>query len=488
MAVMNWMRGSLSKMIMWIILIAFLGTCFIWGMGEWGNTDNSRSQIILRVNGAEISRHAYTQAHSNLYRIKGPNLKDPKASRRFKQEVVDALIAEVLLTEVATTLGIQISTQDVSNYIARNRNFQDRAGNFSSDLFLGFLQRQAMSEKRFIADVREQLSRERTFSFFGDSALIGEEDLRWAYARINRQLKATYIDLNLDDISAKFKVNEKTVKTYYQRNKKALGTPAQVKTRHLLYTLAAEHTPEDEQAAKAFLTTIRERITKGELTFAKAAAEHSQDAASKSEGGELGWLKKGEVLPDFNVIFDLKKGEISQPVRTNYGLHLFLAEDIKKGIAATYKQARPKIVRILNQKRAIPELRRTQYRLSVSIKENDSLAEVAKKTGLKLKMLDWFGPESDLPGIESDQLFISRAETMEVGDISDPLPYQQGGFYYLQVTEERKGKFNKARWEEQQGILVQLAHRAKGEAVFQDFIDSLIEQAEIKYIVPLEML
>ena len=97
----------------------------------------------------------------------------------------------------------------------------------------------------------------------------------------------------------------------------------QTKARHILIKVTPGMT---DERARTRLEDIRQRIVAGEK-FSDLARRYSEDA-SAPQGGELGWLTPGETVPAFQQALDaLKQGEISQPVRTQFGWHLIQVED-----------------------------------------------------------------------------------------------------------------------------------------------------------------
>ncbi|MBC7328593.1 peptidylprolyl isomerase [bacterium] len=74
--------------------------------------------------------------------------------------------------------------------------------------------------------------------------------------------------------------------------------------------------------------TVHKKLTEGSYTFSEVAQQYSQEPESKAKGGDLGWIRKGTLPPYFDqVIFSLKKGEISDPIWTRYGFYFFKVEE-----------------------------------------------------------------------------------------------------------------------------------------------------------------
>ena len=116
------------------------------------------------------------------------------------------------------------------------------------------------------------------------------------------------------EVVNKVKVTEADVKSYYETHKNEYVEPERMKAKHILV--------KTEEEAKQ----IAEALKKNKDDFDKIAKEKSLDTASGKAGGDLGNFGRGEMVPEFeNVAFALKEGEISAPVKTNFGYHIILA-------------------------------------------------------------------------------------------------------------------------------------------------------------------
>ena len=117
---------------------------------------------------------------------------------------------------------------------------------------------------------------------------------------------------------------EDEVAKFFEAHKAEFVTPPQVLCQHILVKGS------DDKALDK-IKEIRERIVSGKSDFAAEAKEHS-DCPSGAEGGSLGWFGRGMMVPEFDkVAFEMKKGEVSGVVSTQFGYHIIYKADEKGG-------------------------------------------------------------------------------------------------------------------------------------------------------------
>ena len=133
-------------------------------------------------------------------------------------------------------------------------------------------------------------------------------------------------------------VTAEAAKKLYDETTKAMAPEEEAHARHILV--------EDETQAK----TVVERLKKGE-DFAKVASELSKDPGSGKEGGDLGWFTKDRMVPEFaEAAFKLKKGEVSQPVKSQFGWHVIRLEDKRTKPLPDFAAVKPQIDQYLERK------------------------------------------------------------------------------------------------------------------------------------------
>jgi len=153
------------------------------------------------------------------------------------------------------------------------------------------------------------------------------------YGITEDRLKAD-IELNLyvnKLLEPKIKITENEMKNYFEENKDDFKQEEQVKASHILV--------DDEETAKE----IKQKLDNGE-DFAELAKKYSTDTTTKDKGGDLGYFTKGKMEKEFeNAAFSLKVGEISNPVKTQYGYHIIKVVDKKEGKEANYEESKEEI-------------------------------------------------------------------------------------------------------------------------------------------------
>jgi peptidyl-prolyl cis-trans isomerase SurA len=105
-------------------------------------------------------------------------------------------------------------------------------------------------------------------------------------------------------------------------NRRGAGASATVTQTHARHILLQRSEVQSLDEARTKLLKLRERIVQGD-DFAALARAHSEDTGSASNGGDIGWSMPGQLAPEFERAMEsLKPGETSQPVQTQFGLHL----------------------------------------------------------------------------------------------------------------------------------------------------------------------
>jgi len=144
------------------------------------------------------------------------------------------------------------------------------------------------------------------------------------------------------EMGSRVVVGKRKIEKYYHDNQKKFWEPGKVRARHILILFEKDGSEITRKEKNKEIKRILAELEDGK-DFAEAAKEYSEDV-SASMGGDVGFVVKGQMVPEFEkAVFRLKEGEISNVVETEYGYHIIKAEKIQKGRTLPFKEVEAEI-------------------------------------------------------------------------------------------------------------------------------------------------
>jgi peptidyl-prolyl cis-trans isomerase C len=127
--------------------------------------------------------------------------------------------------------------------------------------------------------------------------------------------------------------DEAALKKFYEDNKDRFRTKDTAQALHILVRVGKDAKPDEVNAALEKAKAIRKEVAGKDVeTFKKVATEKSEDPSAKQNGGDLGMFARGDMVPQFEeAAFKLKKDEVSEPVRSDFGWHIIRGGGTTKG-------------------------------------------------------------------------------------------------------------------------------------------------------------
>ncbi len=179
---------------------------------------------------------------------------------------------------------------------------------------------------------------------------LARDDFRSA---IQRDLTIRkYVD---ERITASILVSDADSRAFYDQNPDMFAGSDSVHVRHIILLSHDGDTEQQKADRRAQLASIRARAVNGE-NFAALARQYSQDNVAQ-QGGDLGYFPRGMMVKPFeDAAFSLKKGQISEIVETQFGLHIILCVDMKSARPVSYDEAKNNIDMMLKQRSLSAEL------------------------------------------------------------------------------------------------------------------------------------
>ena len=251
---------------------------------------------IAKVNGFEVNKQAVGFELDRLVRFymsHGMSMQEIKDNlAKLQEKALDQAIGARLLLERSQQLDVPVTAVDIDAEIAK---------------------------------VIEQVGGEENFKKALAAQNISEDDFRKELekgARVNKLVEQACTGVE--------EPTEQDVTDFYEAHKSEYVTEPKVLCQHILVKVEDNSTSDEKSAAFEKILAIKERIAAGG-NFAEEAEKNS-DCPSGREGGSLGWFGPGMMVPEFDkVAFEMKKGEVSGVVTTQFGYHIIYKADEQPG-------------------------------------------------------------------------------------------------------------------------------------------------------------
>jgi peptidyl-prolyl cis-trans isomerase D len=413
---MNSKRMSV-KSVAAVILFGVIILVFIfWGM--WSRPGGGAGSGYAGRVGNKLISVADLKSESNrLEQMYAPMLGGQvsgDAQRQFlRGQALENLIVQEMMNQAAQKAGIYATDAEIQDTIVHDIPQFQKDGQFQRELYFELLSANHYTP----GDFEDRIRKEKRTGRVRQLLEIGAQPIQIEVDKL-AALHAHQMDLNFakfdrESIMKSMPVSETEVKAalakpdfmkkaqeYYDANKYQFNVEPQVHAEHIL--IKSDGSPDSNAKALEKITEIRAKALKGD--FAKLAKENSEDVGSKAKGGDLGYFKKGQMVPEFEAAaFSQKVGEIGQPVKTQFGYHLIKVLDRKEGGQKTFEQVKADVAKRL----IAGDVYDTEVKkLEESLAKNDSAAVDAslKKLGVKWEETGFFDGTVDVvPKLNSQE-------------------------------------------------------------------------------------
>jgi peptidyl-prolyl cis-trans isomerase C len=163
----------------------------------------------------------------------------------------------------------------------------------------------------------------------------------------------TYVE---EHITPAIAISDEDIRAFYEQNPQMFAGQDSVRVQHVILLSRPDDSDQQKKDRQARIEMIRQRALDGD-DFAKLAEEYSQDN-SAPQGGDLGYFTRGMMVKPFeDAAFALKKGQISNVVETQFGVHVIKCTDKRPAREISYAEAKDRIDMTLKQQSLASELR-----------------------------------------------------------------------------------------------------------------------------------
>jgi len=284
----------------------------------------------------------------------------PEMLQNYVPTLVDQMIAERAVAYQAGRMGFTITEEELGNAL-RSMLGNLLQGGFDKERYAAFLAQQNLTVADFESNVRKQMLLTKLRNIVLEGVVVTPDEIEAEFRRRNEKVKLDYILFNTENLKKQVKLSPEDLDKYFNANRAAYRVPEKrsfevlvaneekigasinlgedevrklyaasldryrtgerVMARHILL-MTQNKSADDVKKLEAKAADLLKQV-KGGADFAELAKKNSDDPGSAPKGGDLGWVTKGQMVPNFEATaFSLKKGEISNVIKTEYGFHI----------------------------------------------------------------------------------------------------------------------------------------------------------------------
>ena len=438
--------GLGMTLLMGLLVITFS----FWGVQNY--LTGSNNDAVATVNGKKISVDEYNrkfaQYRQRLMNQLGENfdpaqLDNPTVRRQFLENMIESEV----LRQQAGQGGFIVTPQQLRDAIQQAPIFQID-GQFSKEAYANFLRNRGQSARAFEQTLSDEMTAGAIADLVSASAFATDKEARqaWKLAKQTRdfaylvlspqqfsadyepeaaeieayynefgdqfmqpeQVNVEYIELSLDDLARQMPVSEDEIRQVYEERKNNPVAAEKRQAAHILIT-PENDSPEADKKALEKAQALYQQLKNG-ADFTELAKAESQDPGSAAQGGDLGMVAQGVMVPEFDqALFSMGYDQISEPVKTKFGYHI-----IKTAPYPAYEDIKNELAQELRLDKADEAFLNKANELETQVLESyDSLDEAAEKAGLTIKQTGYFDRAS-ATGIAAHPNFQNAAFSTEV--------------------------------------------------------------------------
>ena len=315
----------------------------------------------------------------------------PRTRGVLAQQTLDSEITNLILMKEAEELGLGANEQELADWLKQQMPFLFIDGVFQPEQYrIMVSQRFRKSIPRFEEEVRRSLIVDvRLRRMVVDGITVGEEELKDIYRRQNEKMKLRFVKIRAEDFREQAQPEEEAlqafyeerkpqytipesrgvklmtidtadlpeivpdeqeVERYYRQNRQRYQVDESIRASHILFMTEGK-SDEEKTALKQKAEEVRKELQAG-ADFAALAKEHSDDTGTLDKGGDLGWVTRGQMVPNFEkASFGLAAGVLSEVIGTEYGYHVIKVHERQGAHVQSIEEVREEVLQELVQDR-----------------------------------------------------------------------------------------------------------------------------------------
>ncbi|MDO8653864.1 MAG: SurA N-terminal domain-containing protein [Undibacterium sp.] len=418
--------------IMQLLLLLIIFPSFAFFGIESFTRSNGSGTAVATVAGQAISQQEFDSAQreqlDRLRQMYGPQFDSKMLSTpEARQGILDELISRKAMAVEVSNNHLSVTDQILQQNILSTPGLTKQDGSFDADRYKNLLAAQGMNPAMYEQRLRQDLALQQLLNAVQGTAILPKtiaqhiaaiyeqerevqkldfkasdytsqvkvtDAMLKAYYEKNANqfeipelIKAEYVVLNDEVLSAQITVSDADIESHYEQNKKTYSTEEQRRASHILIAVKKDASDVEQKASKAKAENLLAQLRKNPEMFAKLAKENSQDPGSAERGGDLDFFGKGAMVKPFeDAVYKLKQSEVSDLVRSDFGFHIIQLTAIKPASIKTLDEVKGQIsAEIKKQKASKAYAEAAETFTNTVYEQSDSLKAVADKLKLKIE-------------------------------------------------------------------------------------------------------
>ena len=477
-------RASFKKYVFGILLVLISLSMVLYLIpGFTGFTDDPTfSGVVGEVAGEQIRAFELQQA---VLQVSRQNRIPAELMNLYTSQVLNDLLLERASLREAARLGLQVSESELAE---RLRQIPDL---FPGGGFVGREQYEDLVFTRFNVTVPEFEARlrrailiEKLRNLVTDHVVAFPEEVRKSFLEQNEKLVVDYVYVDPAELRQEIKPSDETLQTYYQtnqsryqipqkrsatilwfdqnrigqtltiaeadlrryyqQNQDSYRTEERVQVSHILRRSDPAKKEEARKKAEELLAQLQ-----GGADFAKLATANSEDPGTAGKGGDLGWIVRGQTVPEFEAAaFSVTPGQLSGLVETTFGFHILKVTAHEQARLRPFEELTAEIQTILQQERVQTMLPRQAEEATAALRRTPNDAEaIAQRLNAQAFSVGPRTLDEPLPEIGQAPEVLQEVFNLEKGQVGRAIPIASGYVIpmLLDVFPAHQGTFEEAK-------------------------------------------
>lgn len=411
-------RKRLAQIVLVVLVIPFA----FFGLDSYTRMSGGRDDVAT-VNGSPITQAEFAEElrrqQDRLRAAFGPNL-DVAAldTTESRLALLDSIVSQRLIADAALRGGLSVSDEQLRATIAAVPAFQGGNG-FSRSSYEVLLRAQNMTPQMFESRLRLDMALSQLADAIRGTAIASRTVTERLEAIQAERREVQEALVAAQPFLAQVQVSAAQVQAYYEANPAEFRVPERVRAEYLVLSAealgrrepvaesdlkaayearASQYRVDEQRRASHILVKTEDEAArlaaearKTPDRFAELARKHSQDPGSAANGGDLGLFGRGMMVPAFEeAAFRLKEGEISAPVKSEFGWHVIRVTGVQPAKARPLAEVRAELAAELARQQGARRFAEAAEAFSNMVYEQpDSLKPAAERFTLELQTSGW---------------------------------------------------------------------------------------------------